>query len=214
MKIKQALIVPAIMVMMAPATTLAVNSVGGNSSSNGNGGTSVATSVASDQATQSANSATGAARYCEKVQTRLQTKTQSYNQAGDKHMSTYNNMVGRLEKFIANIKAKNYDVTELESDIKTLKAKIAEFQGQMEAAEQQTRQSSLNACSKTDEAVRTSLSLSRNRIRNSYQKAAEIRSFYHNVIRPDLLEIKAQNPGAVSNSTNINVDQAETTAVE
>lgn len=146
---------------------------------------------------------------CDKIQSRIDSKNKTFGNAKAAHSQAYDNLLDRLSKFSTNIKAKGYDTTDLDRDIATLKTKIDEFKLIIDQTYALMQQTSQGICGKTKPDALISLAQIRNRMRLVHQKAAEIRTFYKSVIKEDLLEIKAQSPGAVSSSSQSETD-AET----
>lgn len=200
MKFKKALIAVFVMFVAIPGAAAAIAKTSQNAVGQENAAGSA--SQTQNEGSTSSQKAANAIRNCEKIEAKVQTKLENYSGTKTKHMSAYNNMVSRLEKFIENIKANGYDTTVLEADLVVLKQKIEEFSTLTAAANTVMTQTKLYTCSDAEKTFKNSLTQTRSKVRLAYQKASEIRTFYRDVIRVDLQDIKEQNPGAVSNDTS------------
>lgn len=163
--------------------------------------------------TETSDAATGTTtqvRNCNGVKTRLAAKYQSYESGKQLHTQAYDNLLTRLNRFSANIKAKGYNTDTLDADIATLTAKINEFKTLTATSYLLMQQTAEGACTTQGaDAIKSSLAQIRNRVRLAHQKAADIRDYYRSVIKEDLKELKLQNPGAVSNTTTNSGVEAE-----
>jgi chromosome segregation ATPase len=139
---------------------------------------------------------------CEKVETKLQVRITHFDQNKEKHIQAYNNLVDRIEKFIARIKAKGYDTTKLEADLATLKEKVADFTEAYAAYMTLLDETKNYTCGQSHGDFAAKLKEVRAQLKIVHQMAADIRNFWRTVIRVDLLDIKKQYPGATSNNTS------------
>lgn len=203
MKLNKVIIATAAIAMLIPGATLAVSS---NASAQSNG-QSTATSTGTTQSISN-RGVSGAIRNCEQVEAKIQTRLQNYATVKEAHTEAYQNLFDRLDTFVTNIKAKGYDTTTLEADIAVLQQKIEDFNTLIGNSYGELQQTQTYTCGQAEGQFIKSLAKSRQQVRLSHQKAQEIRTFYRDVIRVDLLELKTQNPGAVSSSTSSTTESA------
>lgn len=155
--------------------------------------------VATDSTAQSTATA-GAIARCQTVEAKIQTKLQNYTTAKEKFTTAFDNLQTRLDAFDLKIKAKGYDTTMLEADIAVLKQKVTDFKTLVADANTQLQQTQTYTCGQSQGQFVKSLALARQKIRLTHQKALEIRTFYRDVIRVDLVALKDQTASVTTGS--------------
>ena len=197
MKSKYLLCCMVLAAALMPTATLAISSNAQGSNSN------------NTEAASSSGNVSGRIRNCDQIEAKIQTRLQQYSNNKKDYSAAYQNMLDRLNRFVANIKAKGYDTTNLEADIAILKQKIDEFNQLTTSSYAQLQQTQQYTCGQAQGTFLQSLLQSRQQIRLAHQKAQEIRTFYTTVIKPDLLELRESTPGVVSNSNTQTSDSSQ-----
>lgn len=174
----------------------------------GSTGSSSGNSVANSQE-QSNSGSERSIKNCERIQLRMQNRYDNYGLSKDKHLSVYNNMLERLNNFVDLANTAGIETTKLESDIATLESLIDEFKSLAEEGFTKMQETKASICDSEEIAFRQSLVQSRNQLKETHRKAQAIRVFYHDTIRPDLLEIKEQLQSTEENATVETESQTE-----
>lgn len=131
---------------------------------------------------------------CLRVQEKIQNKEGNLEQAKEKHMSVYENMTARIQKFIDRFKAAGLDTSKIEGDLATLKSKIEEFKAAFASYSSKFEGSKLAACGDTEGGLRGKLVDARAEMKITHDIAADIREYMRTTILVDLRELKAQMP--------------------
>lgn len=132
---------------------------------------------------------------CEKRQGKIEEKIAKFEERKTKHMEAYNNLQDRLEKLSDKLSAKGYDVSNLDEDIAVLKNKIDQFETDFTAALTRAEEAKDFICDNhTSVENKNEIKAARDLIKKVRQDSVEIRSYYKNTIRPDIVAIKKQTP--------------------
>jgi DNA repair exonuclease SbcCD ATPase subunit len=132
---------------------------------------------------------------CEKRQSKIEEKIVKFEERKVKHMEAYNNLQDRLEKLSDKLSAEGYDVADLDADIKILEEKISQFETDFASASTKAKEAKDYVCdSHTAVENKNEMKAVRDLIKKVRQDSVEIRSYYKNTIRPDIVAIKKQTP--------------------
>jgi DNA repair exonuclease SbcCD ATPase subunit len=132
---------------------------------------------------------------CEKRQGKIEEKIVKFEERKVKHMEAYNNLQDRLEKLSDRLSSKGYDVTDLDADINILEEKISQFETDFTAAYEKMKEAKKYMCDNhTSVENKNEIKSARDLIKKVRQDSIEIRSYYKNTIRLDILAIKKQIP--------------------
>lgn len=134
-----------------------------------------------------------AAARCKNIETKISTKVTRFDQNKEKHVTVYQNTKERIEKFIAKMKEKGYDTSQLETDLKTFDTKIKEFSASYSVYVQKLQQTQAYTCGHSEGQFKTQLQDTRDQLKLVHQKAVELRSYYQNTLRSDIQALKQQN---------------------
>lgn len=131
---------------------------------------------------------------CEKIQNNIDTRIKRYENNGQMFETVFGNMIARIQRLIDRLKAKNVDVSKLETDFATLKEKVNKlladqesFMGTLESAAEIT-------CSEVDQEnsteTKTKMGEARKVFQTLRQDRIDIREFFKSTIKPDIMEIR------------------------
>lgn len=151
---------------------------------------------------------------CKSIESKIKTKTAKFSSGKLKYFNSYNNLKNRLIKFEKRLSAKGYDTTKLKADIDILIAKIDKFSADYSKYINTMNETKNYACEKSDPEFRSKLEEARIQLKQVHADSKEIKTFYHDIIRIDLQEIKKQTPSIKqgnSNSNNTNTNENSNT---
>lgn len=205
---KKFLIVLGLSLLVSPTNAFAV-------AQNGSSGSSTQSGTASQTTTGNQNSTSNkgvanAIKNCEKIEARIQTKMQNYATSKKKFITAYDNIVSRIDKIIIVAKENNYDTTKLEADLATFESMLDEFKAGMDESYAQLERTQQYTCGESEGQFMGALTQSRNQLQNAHQKAVELRTFYKETLKIDLLALKDEIASSTSADTNT-ADESSTT---
>lgn len=131
---------------------------------------------------------------CEAVTSRISERVSRYDEGKVRRVNAYNNMVDRLTKLSANLKTKGFTTTTLDSDITTLKGKIAKFEADYASFIAKLKETQGFACGKSDGEFRDKLRESKELLPILRSDAQDIRQYFVNTIKVDIKAIRDQKP--------------------
>jgi chromosome segregation ATPase len=132
---------------------------------------------------------------CEKRQGKIEEKIAKFEGNKVKHMEACNNLQNRLEKLSDNLSAKGYDIADLDADIFVLEEKITQFETDFKIALSKVEEAKDYICNNHSAVEnKNEMKAARDLIKKVRQDSVEIRSYYKNTIRPDIVTIKKQTP--------------------
>jgi hypothetical protein len=127
---------------------------------------------------------------CKAAQTILSSYNTKIKNIDTKRAEVYNNIVSQLTTLVTNLKAKNIDTTQLQTEIDNLKTKIATFNMDVSNYQQDVSDASLADCVSDPTAFQASLQAARTDQLKVRQDAEEIRTYVNQTIKPTLVTIK------------------------
>lgn len=129
---------------------------------------------------------------CAKFKEKIVERSSSTGERYDKHLSAYNNLASRMETLISRLEDKSYDVAQLKTDLSILNDKIDKFRKDYEALFEKVESAKGKVCDDNDNTIKTKLGDIRMQIQAVRKDAKEIRTYYKNEIRGDILAVKNQ----------------------
>ncbi len=130
---------------------------------------------------------------CRNIESRITTVTTRFENNKQRHATAYNNMVNRIQKFVIKLEKKGYNVSVLKTDLITLNEKVQKFTSDYQAFVLRLNESKAYACNGTQGQFRATLKEARQLMAVVKQDSIDVKNYYQTVIRPDILDIKAQN---------------------
>jgi predicted nuclease with TOPRIM domain len=129
---------------------------------------------------------------CAKFKDKIAEKFSNTGERYDKHLSAYNNLASRIDTLISRLEDKGYDVAQLKTDLSALNDKIDKFKEDYQALFEKVDAAKGKVCDDDDATIKTKLGDIRVLIQAVRKDAKEIRSYYKNEIREDILAVKNQ----------------------
>lgn len=154
---------------------------------------------------------------CKNIATKIDTRINRYENNGKMLQTVYGKMLARLQRLSERLKAKNIDVSKLDSDLATLKTKIDKL-----FADQTAFMATLNAlkptiCNQTsddptntDQTTTADLKAKSGEARKIAetirQDRLDIKKFFQSTIIPDIQSIRKQLAEQKTTKTNDDID--------
>lgn len=138
------------------------------------------------------------AERCARIQERVNNRIENFGSGKEKHMSAYNNLLNRIDKFIARFEAFNttsptkLDLTEIKADRAQLTVLIANFKTSYTEYVAKISATKNLTCGHSEGEFRSALVDARTYLKTVHDNAAAIRTFVRETVLPDLLELKKQ----------------------
>lgn len=129
---------------------------------------------------------------CAKIQEKIAAKTAGFDENKDRHYEAYKNLKDRMEKFLAKLTDKGYDVTEFKADLAVLNTKIQKFADDYAAYQVKLGETKDYACGHSDGDFKAKLAEARTLLKTVREDSKDIKSYYLNTIKPDLKAIRKQ----------------------
>ena len=131
---------------------------------------------------------------CTILETNIDTRIARHENNKDRHLQAYQNTKEQVKNLVDRAKEAGYDTSQLETDLQTMDQKIRDFSAAWNTYFELLQKTKEYACGESEGEFRTALKTARDQLRVVRQHAAEIRNFYQTVIRPDIQDLKSQNP--------------------
>lgn len=129
---------------------------------------------------------------CAKFKDKIAEKTSNMGDRYDKHLNAYNNLASRLDNLISRLQDNGYNVSQLKTDLSNLNSKIDKFKEDYNSLTDAADAAKGNVCSDTDAKIKTNLGGIRTFVQAVKKDAKDIRTYYKNDIREDILAVKNQ----------------------
>ncbi len=131
---------------------------------------------------------------CARITKNIEKKTTGFDENKDRHYNAYKNLDDRLTKLSAKLKAKGYDVTELDADLVVLDGKIKTFATDYAAYLAKLGETKEYACGHSDGDFKAKLAEARALLKKVREDSQDIKNYFLNTIRPDIKKIRDQKP--------------------
>jgi hypothetical protein len=131
---------------------------------------------------------------CARITQNIENRTKGFDENKDRHYEAYKNLKDRMEKFVAKLTEKGYDVTELKADLVVLNSKIQKFADDYAAYQAKLGETKDYACGHSDGDFKAKLQEARVILKTVREDSKDIKNYYLNTIKPDLKAIRAQKP--------------------
>ena len=129
---------------------------------------------------------------CAKFKDKIAEGSSNIGDKYNKHLEAYNNLASRLDNLITQLEDKGYNVAQLKTDLSNLNDKIDKFKEDYSALTDKADATKGNVCNDTDAAIKTNLGNVRTLVQAVRKDAKDIRAYYKNDIREDILAVKNQ----------------------
>jgi gas vesicle protein len=131
-------------------------------------------------------------RACERVQNRVQNAIERYRGNTNRYRSFFNGIEVKLTNLISKASAAGYDTSKLEDDLETLRNMITEasqtlydYLDVLESSEEFT-------CGESEGVYKDQIKEAKELVKQLRTEIQEMRSFYHETLKPDLNELREQ----------------------
>lgn len=129
---------------------------------------------------------------CAKIQEKIAAKTAGFDENKDRHYNAYKNLKDRMEKFVAKLEAKGYDVTDFKAEVVVLDGKIQKFATDYAAYQAKLGETKDYACGHSNGEFKAKLQEARTLLKMVREDSKDIKNYYLNTIKPELKEIRKQ----------------------
>lgn len=130
--------------------------------------------------------------WCEKIQNKIEEKQDKFKDKKGSHLEAYNNLLDRLETLQIRLKNKGYDTVQVGKDRTELEEKIEKFSSDYDTYRELANESKSYACDKTKAELQSKLAEVKAALKTVKSDSKDIKNFYKNVIKPDILQLKKQ----------------------
>ena len=120
-------------------------------------------------------------------------------------------MVSRIDNIIIVAKEKDYDTAKLETDLATFESMLNEFKIEMNESYAQLETTQQYSCGESEGQFMSALNQSRSQLQNAHQKAVELRAFYKETLRADLITLKNEIAADTASNTSSSDESTTTT---
>lgn len=129
---------------------------------------------------------------CNEKKDRLRNRIDNFDEKKNKHMEIYTKLQDRLSLKIEEWADMGYDTSKIEEDQLKLSKMVKEFSDEYSKYIDSLREAEESICNETEfEGTLEDLKEELSKIRS---KAQDIKDFYYNTLRADILELKQQAP--------------------
>jgi hypothetical protein len=129
---------------------------------------------------------------CAAVQEKVSNRVSKIDTNKEKHMAVYTNMVNRVQKFIDRLKTAGVETGKVETDLATLKEKIAKFSTDLSAYQSKLALAKGSVCGKSGGEFAAMIKGSRQELVLTRTDAQDIRTYMRTTVVPDILALKKQ----------------------
>ena len=129
---------------------------------------------------------------CDIITNKIDLIITKYDVNKEKHITRYQNIYNSVNELSVKLEKNGYDVTELNTDLKTLDQYIKEFSTEYTAFVDQLRASQQYACANSEGEFAKSVASARSYLLQARETTLSIRILVNDEIRADLQAIKNQ----------------------
>lgn len=130
---------------------------------------------------------------CNEKKARVKNRVENFDDKKNRHMELYTRFQDRLALKIGRWKEMGYDTAKLEEDLNELTEMVDEFSEEYSHYINTLRESEGIVCESGD-VFPDALDEIRQELSDVREKAKEIKDFYYNTVRLDILDLKQQEP--------------------
>lgn len=130
---------------------------------------------------------------CEALTQTIQTKISNYEENKQAHLTKYAEIKEKVETIIEKLKAKGVDTSKVEADLVTFDSMAQSYATLYDNFVDLLKQSQTLVCGASDGAFRQAIQVARNMQVALAEKRLELRDYYLNVLRKDLLDLRGNS---------------------
>jgi hypothetical protein len=123
---------------------------------------------------------------CENVNNLIDNRIKMLEKTHRLRQDQYQDFVTRIEDLISRVKTKGADTSQLETDLETLKTKVANVETEYTALLALVAETKNKDCGNTEGEFKNGLVKSREQLQNVVSASLDVRDYLHTVIKPDL----------------------------
>jgi hypothetical protein len=144
------------------------------------------------QETQDKNEINRLKLRCDIAQKRLKVRATNVAKIQETRTEVYDKITTKFDELITVLKENDIDTTELENEVKELKAKIDTHKSDMTAYKQAIDDASELDCTEDPEALKAALEEARSKLGKLISQIGDVRAYIRTTIKPTLKEIRAE----------------------
>lgn len=115
-----------------------------------------------------------------------------YQRNHENHQYIYQNMVSRITEVLDQIDKSGYDTTEARTQLDLFQIQIQNTNQEMEQLGVAIQNAKTNICNEDSDGTRNSLEQAREQLRNIKKEMLQLRSFYQENVKPELIKLRQQ----------------------
>ena len=131
---------------------------------------------------------------CELLTQRTDAHINRYENNRVGHVNAFTNIKERLERLITRLQERGYDTDKLKEDVEILGMKIDKLSQDLDLFIEKLREAKNYTCGESEGAFAEAMRVARDQLKIVREDVRDIKTFYRNTIKPDILAIRAQNP--------------------
>ncbi|MFA5076026.1 MAG: hypothetical protein WC480_01265 [Patescibacteria group bacterium] len=140
---------------------------------------------------------------CKNTESRIAIRATRYKNNKERHAAVHNQIREKIQKLISRLQAKGYDVAKLNEDLATLDSKISKFGTDYEIYINQLTATQGYICGQSEGKFIAALKEANTYLKLVHQDSLDIRLFYQQTIRPDILALKEQIKAALPETGSV-----------
>ncbi|MDD5747738.1 MAG: hypothetical protein PHP64_01580 [Actinomycetota bacterium] len=137
----------------------------------------------------------------ERLRERVELVITRFDNNKERHIAVYNALKQRLAETAEKLESLGYDLTEIRADYQTLDSKIVKFAQDYAAFVDQLR--AVEQYEQGTPEFRNAIESARSKLRTVKDDSLDIRHYWQTVVRPDLKELRKQEPKAPESSAPV-----------
>jgi|GEM_PF-3136885 len=129
---------------------------------------------------------------CDKAEVVIQKILDHYNMNKRDHIQAYNAFRHRYDEIVTKLETDGYDVSKLTDYSITLESKITTFASDLSLFMQSLKDSQKYACGESNGQFLAAAKKSKDILKKIRTDINDIKDFYHDIIRPELMNLRKQ----------------------
>lgn len=134
------------------------------------------------------------ANRCQRLTARIQNRIQNFETNRERHRERYQFLAGRLADAVARLKAKGYDTAALEAHLQEYNGLVGNYAEQYAGFIDALRETANYACGESEGAFAGVLRTAHEKLEIARQTRVQIRNYYRQTIRPEIIALRRQQP--------------------
>ena len=139
---------------------------------------------------------------CEQVQQRVQNRVENFYQNKEEHVANYNSMISKINTINTNLVSQSVNTTQLMSHIEEFQNLANQYGQQYSTFISTLENGSQSVCGESEGQYRNSLGKAKSELNTAQGLRQQLRTYYADVLREDLLDIRESLSSSTSEVTN------------